>query len=707
MSDIGRKLSNKASFKSKIDYICGLKATSIPRKVIVVTKKWYDEFILWLNNKGEKKPSELSTKSLIGTNKVKVGLKRGVEYEILDSRIWSDLTRNFGTTQKIEAILIQNPKQGDEEILFQFLSVNIYLPKKRSNPEYIFYYSDPSWILGDVKKQVCQRYNYEPTNFQFTSHISTSQKSPIDEKLPIKTVINRFTDKIDLQQIGKLPPINDHSKNQSKISTIAKNKNSSVRSRQPSVPSFGRYPNPNEKKQIEQKSTISNPYSTNSVRPNRPVHPKPKLSASSINSKSSTPIETATSSSTNVEPLPTDKHSSLTPRSVETTTKPSTSLPSSATSTSSNSNSKYFRDIQTISSEHKIQHDTSLPFSTSSSTSFNSSSKCPKPVGLNNLGNTCFFNASVQCLARVMPLTNFILSSQFESQINPNNPKSSKGRIANSYRNFLQDMCKGSSTGSRDPSDLRRSIVSKFKRFANFGQHDSQELLCSLLDGLHEDMNQSSYAKGRENKDNVINMSNSDSWQVHLAKNVSPIVDIFHGCLYSSISCPECNNVEAVHDPFMFLSLDIPRRFSTVKLSDCLNSFSMRETLDAKNKWKCEKCGRMVCATKEMGVDKLAKILIIHLKRFSGEGYFASKIDTAVDYPDFIEASSFAKNDHGKFRLIGAVFHSGGLGGGHYTSAAIDPNSGDWYNFNDSFASKIDSSSAHKGSAYILFYQRE
>ena len=39
----------------------------------------------------------------------------------------------------------------------------------------------------------------------------------------------------------------------------------------------------------------------------------------------------------------------------------------------------------------------------------------PYPVGLKNLGNTCFFNAAIQCLCRVQKLTDFIVSDAFDT----------------------------------------------------------------------------------------------------------------------------------------------------------------------------------------------------------------------------------------------------------------------------------------------------
>lgn len=336
-----------------------------------------------------------------------------------------------------------------------------------------------------------------------------------------------------------------------------------------------------------------------------------------------------------------------------------------------------------------------------------SSGNYPKPVGLNNLGNTCFFNAATQCIIRIKPLTDFILSSKFDSQINTSNKKGSRGRIAQAYRDFLIQMSRAASRSSENPSNLRSAVISKYKRFANYSQHDSQEYLNSLLDGLHEDMNQSHGAGGRKPEIKV--NGDTNGWDLLLSKNDSPIVDIFYGELFSSTECPSCNYVSSVREPFLFLTVSIPKySFGSIQLEDLLANFSQADVLDDRNKWKCEKCKNMVKATRRLGILRCAEVLIIHLKRFSGEGYFASKIDTEVKYPSRLDMSKYVRDANaGSYRLVGAVFHSGSLSGGHYTAAALDQLTNTWYNFNDSMASEISESSAHSRSAYILFYQRE
>lgn len=84
-----------------------------------------------------------------------------------------------------------------------------------------------------------------------------------------------------------------------------------------------------------------------------------------------------------------------------------------------------------------------------------------------------------------------------------------------------------------------------------------------LLDGLHEDLNrvinkpivQEVESKGRP--DEIVA---AESWENHLKRNDSIIVELFHGQFKSKIICPSqtCGKVSITFDPFQMVSLPIP-----------------------------------------------------------------------------------------------------------------------------------------------------
>nr|KYP43604.1 Ubiquitin carboxyl-terminal hydrolase 8 [Cajanus cajan] len=180
-------------------------------------------------------------------------------------------------------------------------------------------------------------------------------------------------------------------------------------------------------------------------------------------------------------------------------------------------------------------------------------------TGLQNLGNTCFMNSSLQCLAHTPKLVDYFLEDYIR-EINHDNPLGMNGEIALAFGDLLRKLwAPGASPVA--PRIFKSKLARFAPQFSGFNQHDSQELLAFLLDGLHEDLNRvkcKPYIEVKDGDDRPDEEVADEYWHNHLARNDSVIVDVCQGQYKSTLVCPVCRKVSVTFDPFMYLSLPLP-----------------------------------------------------------------------------------------------------------------------------------------------------
>ncbi|KAK6906785.1 hypothetical protein I203_100772 [Kwoniella mangroviensis CBS 8507] len=351
-------------------------------------------------------------------------------------------------------------------------------------------------------------------------------------------------------------------------------------------------------------------------------------------------------------------------------------------------------------------------------------------TGLKNLGNTCYMNSTLQCLSATYPFTSYFLDGSYKKSINIYNPLGTKGNLANAFAELLKALWKEDYT-FLSPVTFRKNIITFASQFSGTDQHDSQEFLSFVLDGLHEDLNRVKHkpppvemTPEREAQLETLppEIASEKEWQIYRMRNDSFIVDLFQGQYRNRLECLTCHKTSTTYDAFMYMSLPVPAGKSKVVVQELIDEFVKAEVMEKEDAWNCPRCKVPRRASKTLTISRLPPVLLIQLKRFTTQnGVFWDKSETPVIFPvKSLDLTRYVprRQQTGredlddprcqvgpfKYDLYGVSNHMGTLSSGHYT--AYVKSSKGWMYCEDSKVSKAHEKDVVSRPAYILFYKR-
>ena len=373
--------------------------------------------------------------------------------------------------------------------------------------------------------------------------------------------------------------------------------------------------------------------------------------------------------------------------------------------------------------------------------------------GLDNTGNSCYFNVIIQTLKHLQPFRDKFNNVEILNLLSKKLLDTDTNLVEGLDDSIIVQMKKlfhimeYESVRNLKPVLLRAAVEEKNVLFLNNDQQDAHEAFIAILELLHDEISQNV---------NLIPIQPGNAYDTcnnFYRNSYSPVYELFHGIYSAEKHCSICNHVSKSFEPNCCMSLDIPKfegnqdieiniqdyifirtKIPSLKLTEseleqmsmcisdenreiirnheinkleskksytlteCLNEYYKQNTIES---YRCPECNVVNTCHCTYNVAVHPKVLFIQLKRFK---YGHPKNSNSITIDHEIELPTV--NGPVRYKLISIINHVGNNPNyGHYYMMYYNENEPDkWTKINDSVVSRILETSIKNTEIYLLFY---
>ena len=365
----------------------------------------------------------------------------------------------------------------------------------------------------------------------------------------------------------------------------------------------------------------------------------------------------------------------------------------------------------------------------------------PTLVGLQNIGATCFMNATLQCLSQTKGLTNYFLKEGNYSKIINNNIALSNPKdyqLSPLYYELIQNLWKSEGPKYYAPYNFMKRVNDMNPLFKKGEAGDAKDFIIFILEQMHKELSKPLKIKNIKETTTLNQYDKNITFMNFFndfTKSTSIISDLFYGfnettnvCLfckncYGGFNYPICYNY-GIFNLLIFPLEEIKNMknnynlvnfcnfyqgpTNTVNIDDCFLYNQKTDLFTGENKNYCNLCKQLCDSHYTSKIYISPNILILILNRGKGN-IFKVKMDfqTTIDITNYV-----IQKDKPRiiYNLYGVITHLGQSGpNAHFVAACKSPVDGIWYRYNDAIVEPIKdflTDVYNFGTPYILFYEK-
>jgi len=343
-------------------------------------------------------------------------------------------------------------------------------------------------------------------------------------------------------------------------------------------------------------------------------------------------------------------------------------------------------------------------------------------IGLNNIGATCYMNATLQCLSNSKQLTEYFLNNYI---------KDSNKVMANEYYEVLRNLWNPDSIiSSYSPNSFKEVLSKENPLFAGIAANDSKDLINFLIERFHQELNiMNSKDINNENLNPLYQPDQTNEFlmlkefmEEFNQKFNSPISNLFYGVMETKSQCQGCKIVKFNFQVYSFLEFPLQQinqyyfnngkrplftndgKNPDVDLYECFEYNRKIDLMTGDNQMYCNQCNKLCDSLYSTILYSGPNYLIINLNRGKGAVY-----ECKVNFPNQLNIFNYLvyKTEISTYELYAVICHLGPSSmNGHFVAYCRNRIDGKWYLYNDAFVTPCTKKYQYNdGMPYILFYR--